>query len=36
LRWKYKTGGAITGTPVVYNDIIYIGSLDHCIYALLP
>lgn len=33
LRWKYMTGGAITGTPVVYNDTLYVGSTDHNLYA---
>jgi outer membrane protein assembly factor BamB len=35
LRWKYATKGPITGTPLVYDDIVYIGSTDHQIYALL-
>jgi outer membrane protein assembly factor BamB len=35
LRWKYKTEGAITGSPVISNDILYVGSNDHTVYALL-
>ena len=34
-RWKFKTGGPITGSPVIYDDIIYFGSIDHKVYALL-
>ncbi|MRS05705.1 pyrrolo-quinoline quinone, partial [bacterium] len=32
-RWRFNTGGAITGTPVAANDMIYIGSSDHYLYA---
>jgi outer membrane protein assembly factor BamB len=35
VRWKYQTGGQITGSPLVYDDIVYIGSSDHTVYALL-
>jgi outer membrane protein assembly factor BamB len=35
LRWKFGTEGAITGTPLVYDDIVYVGSTDHQVYALL-
>jgi tRNA A-37 threonylcarbamoyl transferase component Bud32 len=35
LRWKFATKGAITGAPIVYDDIVYVGSTDHNIYALL-
>jgi len=34
-RWKFKTEGAITGTPVIFDDIVYVGSADHQVYALL-
>jgi outer membrane protein assembly factor BamB len=34
LRWKFNTGGPITGAPIVYNDILYFGSADHSLYAL--
>ncbi|MEW5830553.1 MAG: PQQ-binding-like beta-propeller repeat protein [Chloroflexota bacterium] len=35
MRWKFATEAAITGTPVVFDDIVYIGSTDHRLYALL-
>jgi len=34
LRWKFGTQAAITGFPVVFDDIVYFGSTDHHIYAL--
>jgi outer membrane protein assembly factor BamB len=34
LRWKYQTEAAITGSPIIVNDILYIGSTDNKIYAL--
>lgn len=34
IKWKYTTGGAIASTPVVVNDIVYIGSDDMKVYAL--
>jgi outer membrane protein assembly factor BamB len=34
LRWKFETGGQITGSPIVFDDIVYIGSTDHQVYAL--
>ncbi|MFN8401649.1 MAG: PQQ-binding-like beta-propeller repeat protein [Anaerolineales bacterium] len=34
LRWKFETGGPITGSPVVLDDIVYFGSTDHHVYAL--
>ena len=35
LRWKFYTNGAITGTPVIHNDVVYFGSHDHMLYAVL-
>jgi len=35
LRWKFVTKGPITGSPLVYDDIVYIGSTDHFLYTLL-
>jgi outer membrane protein assembly factor BamB len=35
LRWKFGTEGQIIGSPLVYDDIVYIGSTDHQVYALL-
>ena len=34
LKWKFKTGGKIQASPVVVEDIVYIGSTDHSFYAL--
>ena len=34
LRWKFETKAAITGSPVVFDDIVYFGSTDHHVYAL--
>ena len=34
-RWKFETKGPITGSPVVFDDIVYVGSNDHNVYALL-
>jgi outer membrane protein assembly factor BamB len=32
--WSFPTGGWVTGTPVVANGIVYIGSWDGHMYAL--
>ncbi|HLD36038.1 MAG TPA: PQQ-binding-like beta-propeller repeat protein [Planctomycetota bacterium] len=32
--WKYKTKGRIRSTPVIHNDIIYIGSDDGGLHAV--
>jgi outer membrane protein assembly factor BamB len=34
-RWQFSTGGPITGTPLITNGVLYIGSTDHKLYALL-
>jgi len=34
LIWKYKTSSMIINSPVVYNDIAYVGSCDYNVYAL--
>ena len=35
LKWRYKTGGAIHGNPVVARDgTVYFGSADYYVYAL--
>jgi outer membrane protein assembly factor BamB len=34
LAWKYKTGGAVNSSPVVYKNTVYIGSDDQRLYAL--
>ncbi|MBI4311698.1 MAG: PQQ-binding-like beta-propeller repeat protein [Chloroflexi bacterium] len=32
--WEFKTGKAVWSTPVVDGDTVYVGSLDHKLYAL--
>lgn len=34
MRWKFKTNGKVFSSPAVYNGIAYIGSEDHCLYAV--
>ena len=34
LLWKFKTGGPLYASPVIANDILYIGSTDGKLYAL--
>jgi eukaryotic-like serine/threonine-protein kinase len=34
LSWKFKTGGRIFSSPVVLNDVVYIGSGDSNLYAV--
>jgi len=34
LLWTFKTGDKIQSSPVVCNDIIYIGSNDGKVYAI--
>ncbi|HQJ12364.1 MAG TPA: PQQ-binding-like beta-propeller repeat protein [Anaerolineae bacterium] len=34
MHWRYETGGAITGAPTIVNGVLYVGSLDHYVYAL--
>jgi outer membrane protein assembly factor BamB len=34
LRWKFRSGGPVTSSPAVGDDVIYIGSTDHFVYAL--
>lgn len=33
--WKFQTYGSIESTPVAKNDIIYCGSNDGCMYAIV-
>ncbi len=33
-QWKFTTGGPITGSPVIDNNTVYIGSHDSILYAL--
>ena len=34
LRWKFETGGPITGGITANEEMIVFGSTDHKIYAL--
>ncbi|HNY03126.1 MAG TPA: PQQ-binding-like beta-propeller repeat protein [Bacteroidales bacterium] len=34
VQWKFKTGGPIVSNPVIDHGIVYVGSLDSCLYAL--
>lgn len=33
-KWKFKTGGRVFSSPVVAGGVVYVGSLDHYLYAL--
>ena len=34
LHWKVKTGAAVLGSPLIENNVVYIGGSDHSFYAL--
>lgn len=34
IKWQFKTGGAVVGSPVVSGHILFIGSADSCMYAI--
>ena len=34
LAWKFKTAGRVISSPVVVNDVIYVGSTDGGLYAV--
>ncbi|ETR73052.1 MAG: hypothetical protein OMM_01246 [Candidatus Magnetoglobus multicellularis str. Araruama] len=34
VRWSYKTDGPIYSSPVIDNNVLYVGSFDHCLYAI--
>ncbi len=34
VSWKFKTGGIVYSTPLVVNDIVFIGSEDSIFYAI--
>ncbi|HUJ39471.1 MAG TPA: PQQ-binding-like beta-propeller repeat protein [Candidatus Acidoferrales bacterium] len=34
LKWKFKTGGPIVGSPAVADGVVYIGSADGFLYAV--
>lgn len=33
-RWKFKTGNAIEGTPIIVDGVVYVGSADKHCYAI--
>ena len=33
-QWRFETGNKIWSTPVVYEDVVYFGSLDQNVYAV--
>jgi parallel beta-helix repeat protein len=34
IRWSYKTEGPIYSSPVINNNVLYVGSFDHHLYAI--
>jgi len=34
LLWIYPTGSGVYSSPAVANGVVYVGSLDHNVYAL--
>jgi outer membrane protein assembly factor BamB len=34
-RWNFETGGPITGSAAAFDDMVYVGSTDHCVYAFV-
>jgi outer membrane protein assembly factor BamB/tRNA A-37 threonylcarbamoyl transferase component Bud32 len=34
LAWKFETEDEIRGTPVIKDEVVYVGSYDHNLYAL--
>ncbi len=32
--WKVKTGGQVISSPVIVDDMLYVGSEDHILYAI--
>jgi len=34
LKWSFEAGDAVWGSPVVADEILYIGSYDHYLYAI--
>ena len=34
LKWKYTTGSVFHSSPAVVNGVVYVGSVDHNVYAL--
>jgi len=34
VQWKFKTGGKVFSSPTVVDNMVYVGSSDHHLYAL--
>jgi eukaryotic-like serine/threonine-protein kinase len=34
LKWKFRTHGPVLSSPVVADEVVYVGSNDHFVYAL--
>ena len=34
MKWKFKSQGKIFSSPAISNNIVYIGSADHSLYAI--
>ena len=34
LRWSYRTGGFVYGSPAIWRQRVFVGSYDHIFYAL--
>ena len=34
MAWEFKTRGSVFASPLIYEDVVYVGSLDSSFYAL--
>jgi outer membrane protein assembly factor BamB len=34
LRWRMHTNGPVISSPIIEEDVVYIGSNDRLVYAL--
>jgi hypothetical protein len=34
LLWRFDTGSPVIASPMIHNGALYIGALDHTLYAL--
>jgi outer membrane protein assembly factor BamB len=35
IRWKFHTGESVVSSPVLWENMVFVGSRNHRIYALL-
>ncbi len=35
VKWKFKTRGKVFSSPAICNGVAYVGSEDHCLYAIV-